>query len=588
MTPMTRSRGLLTTGAGAGSGSAARCFLDRRLTTSVLPDPWLARDGDAEFPAVIGNFTHIHVDALPLVLRKGVARRLFTRRTQMRTSAHAHSVVALLACLDITGAIIIGVKAQQPTSQTTGSADWDLTVPETVPDLNPDPRILEINLTAVVAQVEVSPGRRIEAWTFNGTIPGPLIRLSVGDRLIVHFTNRLPSPTTVHWHGLRVPIQMDGVPGASQAAVETGGTFTYDFIVPDAGLYWYHPHVMSAAQVGFGLYGAFLVDDRSETFKVPDERVFVLSDIDITEQGKLEDPQTGGSTGMAFGREGNTLLVNGRNHPRLTVRSGVTQRWRVVNAAKSRFFDLEPGDGMSFTKIGDDSGLQEYSQQLDSLVLAPGERADVLYTPTAKPGTEYAIHARLFNRGYGSVEARLGEELLDVLVADTPAVTPVPHPKVTRAIEPIAQAGATPVAIEFGIEQSPFDKTFNYTINGKPLDRIPPLKATAGETQIWTVTNTTAWSHPIHLHGFFFQVLNKDGTPRRPLQWKDTVSVPFKDRLTLIVRFDDRSGSWMYHCHILDHAEGGLMSVVRLSRPGEAPPPLPSEHTPHGHSTSGR
>ena len=192
----------------------------------------------------------------------------------------------------------------------------------------------------------------------------------MGDRLIVHFTNQLPSPTTVHWHGLRVPIQMDGVPGSSQAAVETGGTFTYDVVVPDAGLYWYHPHVMSAAQVGFGLYGAFLVDDPSETFKVPDERVFVLSDIDITERGKLEDPQTGGSTGMAFGREGNTLLVNGRNHPRLTVRSGVTQRWRVVNAAKSRFFDLEPGDGMSFTKIGDDSGLQEYSQQLDSLVLA--------------------------------------------------------------------------------------------------------------------------------------------------------------------------------------------------------------------------
>jgi FtsP/CotA-like multicopper oxidase with cupredoxin domain len=510
------------------------------------------------------------------------------RRLQMRTLTDASRfLVALVACCIIVAALIEG-RAQQPATEAAPSGGWNLTVPQTPQDLNPDPRILEINLIAEVAQVEVSPGLRVEAWTYNGAIPGPLIRLTVGDRLIVHFTNRLPSPTTVHWHGLRVPIQMDGVPGASQPPVETGSTFTYDFVVPDAGLYWYHPHVMSAAQVGFGLYGAFLVDDPSETFDVGEQRVIVLSDIDITERGTLEDPQSGGSTGMAFGREGNTLLINGRKHPRVVMRSGVTERWRVVNAAKSRFFDLEPGAGMSFTKIGDDSGLQEYSEQLDSLVLAPGERADVFYTATARPGTEYAIHARLFNRGYGSVEARVGEDILGIVMADSPAVAPVPHSRITRAIEPIAQEGATPIAIEFGIEQSTVDKTFNYTINGKPLDRIPPIRATVGETQIWTVTNTTAWSHPLHLHGFFFQVLDKDGKPRRPLQWKDTVSVPFKDRLSLIVRFDDRPGSWMYHCHVLDHAEGGLMSVVQLSRPGEPPAPLPSAHTHHVPSASGR
>lgn len=496
----------------------------------------------------------------------------------------ARAVAPLLAgCLI---AVVIGLEARQSAVDAAPPRGWNLTAPPAAPDLNPDPRILEINLIAEVASVEISPGQRVAAWTYNGTIPGPLIRLTVGDRLIVHFTNKLPSPTTVHWHGLRVPIQMDGVPGASQPPLDTGGTFTYDFIVPDAGLYWYHPHVMSATQVGFGLYGAFLVDDPSETFSIADQRVLVLSDIDVTDKGTLEDPGTGGSTGMAFGREGNTLLVNGRNHPRLTLRSGVTERWRVVNTAKSRFFQLDPGAGMSFTKIGDDGGLQEYSEQVETLVLAPGERADVFYTPTARPGTEYGMHALLFNRGYGSVEARRSEDLFAILMADTPPATPTPHPKVTRAIEPIDHAGATPVAMTFGIEQSSIDKTFNYTINGKPLDRIPPLKATVGETQIWTVTNTTAWSHPLHLHGFFFQVLDKDGKPRRPLQWKDTVSVPFKDSLKVIVRFDDRPGSWMYHCHILDHAEGGLMSAVQLSRPGEPPPPLPTPHSEHAHRTS--
>jgi FtsP/CotA-like multicopper oxidase with cupredoxin domain len=281
---------------------------------------------------------------------------------------------------------------------------------------------------------------------------------------------------------------------------------------------------------------------------------------------------------MAFGREGNTLLVNGRNHPRVTMRSGVTQRWRVVNAAKSRFFNLDPGPGIRFTKIGDDGGLQEYSEELESLVLAPGERADVFYTPDAKPGTEYGVHAYLFNRGFGSVEARQSEDLFNIVMADTPAVTPQPHPTVTRAIEVISQIDATQVAIEFGIDQRE-DKSFYYTINGKPLDAIPPVKAVVGETQLWKITNTTPWSHPFHLHGFFFQVLGKDGKPRRPLQWKDTISVPLKDSVTLVVRFDDRPGSWMYHCHILDHAEGGLMSAVQLSRPGEPAPPLPTAHT---------
>ena len=123
--------------------------------------------------------------------------------------------------------------------------------------------------------MEIAPGIKTDAWTYNGGIPGPLIRVHKGDRLIVHFTNHLPEPTTVHWHGIRVPIQMDGVPDVSQPPVETNGTFTYDFVLPDAGLYWYHPHVMSAAQVGFGLSGALLVDDPDEQVNVPDETVLV-------------------------------------------------------------------------------------------------------------------------------------------------------------------------------------------------------------------------------------------------------------------------------------------------------------------------
>ena len=162
-------------------------------------------------------------------------------------------------------------------------------------DRNPDPRVVEIDLTARVAEVEVAPNTRVKAWTYDGLLPGPLIRAKVGDRLIVHFTNQLPEPTTVHWHGVRVPIEMDGVPGISQPAVKPGESFIYDFVLRDAGLYWYHPHHMSAAQVGFGLYGALLVEDPDDGVGVADQVTMVLSDIGFDKNGTLEAADSGGS-----------------------------------------------------------------------------------------------------------------------------------------------------------------------------------------------------------------------------------------------------------------------------------------------------
>src|SRR4029450_3155144 len=131
----------------------------------------------------------------------------------------------------------------------------------------------------------------------------------------------------------RVPIQMDGVPGISQPEVRPGESFDYDFVVPDAGLFWYHPHVMSAAQVGFGLYGALLVEEQNAVVPPADELVLVLSDLSL-EDGKLPPADSGGVLGALLGREGNIVLVNGRQTPTLTFREGALQRWRIVNAAK--------------------------------------------------------------------------------------------------------------------------------------------------------------------------------------------------------------------------------------------------------------
>jgi FtsP/CotA-like multicopper oxidase with cupredoxin domain len=462
-------------------------------------------------------------------------------------------------------------------------AGWDTEFKLREPrDLNPDPAIAEIDLVARVAEVEVGPGERVRAWTYDGSLPGPLIRVRVGDRLIVHFKNELPQPSTVHWHGVRVPIEMDGVPGISQPDVETGGLFTYDFVVRDAGLYWYHPHVMSAAQVGFGLYGALLVEDPSDGVGVADQLTLVLSDIGFDQRGELESPESGGPAGMVFGREGAHLLVNGRKMPRLLARAGAPQRWRIVNTAKSRFFFLDL-EGQQFTKIGSDGGLQEHPITTDALLVTPGERADVIVTPKGAPGSTLTVRAMLYNRGYGSVEYRLVEDLFTIELTGQPAVSKWTMPSLKREIRVPKVEEATRMDIVLALPPQDGDGQSEFLVDGVPFWKAKPYLAKLGGTQLWVVRNDTSWDHPFHLHGFFFIPVDENGAPIRPIEWKDTINIPMKATARFLVTFDERPGTWMFHCHILDHADGGLMGTVHV---GDGPPKQHTHqrrHTDHKH-----
>jgi FtsP/CotA-like multicopper oxidase with cupredoxin domain len=426
-------------------------------------------------------------------------------------------------------------------------------------DTNPDPNVVEITLTATLAEVEVAPGKRVKAWTYDGGLPGPLIKTHVGNRLIVHFKNDLQQPTTVHWHGVRVPIEMDGVPDISQPEVKTGESFTYDFVVRDSGLYWYHPHVMSAAQVGYGLYGPLLVEDANDGVGIEDQLTLVLSDIGFNAKGELEPADSGGSAGMVFGREGDYVLANGRHRPVIKARSGAPQRWRIVNAAKSRFFYLDL-DGQEFTVIGVDGGIQEKPVKTDILLVTAGERVDVIVTPKGKAGMPLALRAMLYNRGYGSVEYRSVEDVLTIEFTNEAPVTAKPV-AVSRPMAVPSTAGATPVEMVLTLPPMQNNKS-EFRINGVPYWKAKPFRSKLGEKQVWTVKNDSDWDHPFHLHGFFFHVLDDNGEPVRPLALKDTVNVPMKSTVRLLVHFDERPGEWMIHCHILDHAEGGLMGTV--------------------------
>ena len=476
-----------------------------------------------------------------------------------------HCVRAIAVALAVAGCAPTAAEPPPPVG-------WDQDIRGTeLVDRNKDPEVVEVDLEARVAPVTFTGGVATEMWTYGGSVPGPLIRVPQGARLIVHFTNNLPSETTVHWHGIRLPADMDGVPDHSQPAVQPGQTFDYDFVVPDAGLFWYHPHVRSAVQVGQGLYGALLVEarkgfDRSRAGFAPElgpELVLVLSDVFLRDDGQLGDPTSGGDLATLFGREGNMVLVNGKVAPTVLARPGQRQRWRIVNAAISRYFQIGMA-GHTFTRIGSDGGLLTSAEETDVLVLTPGQREDVLVTPRGDAGAVLPVRWIPYDRGFGSTEFRPEEQIMNVrLTEDPPIVEPPPAlPTVLRDIQRLDVSGAGTRSIS--LTQSTIDGKLILGVDGVPSWEAEPLHAHVGETEVWTVTNLMKWDHPFHLHGFFLQSVDPvTGLVLSP-EWRDTLNVPRDGVIAFAVKYEDRPGMWMFHCHILDHADAGMMGMIHL------------------------
>ena len=422
-------------------------------------------------------------------------------------------------------------------------------------DKDPAPDVIEVDLEARPTEVEYLPGRKTVAWAYNGSVPGPRLEARVGQRVVVNFRNALPEATTIHWHGLRIPADMDGTT-AMQAPIPPGGTFRYAFELRDAGTFWYHPHVRSDAQVEKGLYGAIVVRGEGEPMAAV-EHTLVLDDVWLKADGSFASDSM--SSAMA-GRQGNVLLVNGRPRPIAEVRAGERQRWRFVNAANARYFRLSL-PGQTLTLIGVDGGLLEEPREVQDLLLTPGERVDVLVTPAGSPGAALDLVSLPYDRGHMTGGAPAAN-VMRLQYSGEPALSPVPLPTRLRTISAPSQSVRTRTLkltedMGAGMDAAPV-----FRINGEAFPNITRLQASLGETETWEVENATEMDHPVHLHGFFFQVLSRAGTPEPYRAWKDTVNVPARSTVRLSVRLDGFAGTWAYHCHILEHGERGMMGEL--------------------------
>src|SRR5580765_1596526 len=239
-------------------------------------------------------------------------------------------------------------------------------------------KMVVFELNAREVEWAYATGRSLRGFGFNGVVPGPLIEAEVGDTVQVRLTNELSQPTTIHWHGLRVPADMDGTE-AVQPPVEPGGAFEYRFVVPDAGTFWYHSHVNETEQLERGLYGALIVRGPDEP-TLDRERVLLLDDLKLDPNGDLAP--FGDEHEHHAGREGEVRLVNGRQEPELEIAAGQIERWRIVNASNTRYVRLSIGR-RPFSILGTDGGLISAPHEATEVLVTPGDRFDLAVGPFA-------------------------------------------------------------------------------------------------------------------------------------------------------------------------------------------------------------
>ena len=468
--------------------------------------------------------------------------------------------------------------------QTAAALGASLALPAVAaPAVRREGRIEQLIPSEYRAALDPASPVRTGVWSFNQQFPGPLLRYRRGDTARLAVSNQLPQETTVHWHGLRVPNGMDGVPGVTQVAIAPGGRFDYRFELRDSGTYWYHPHQASFEQVPRGLYGALIVEEDKPP-QVDQDVVWLLSDIKLDEQRQqVED--FGRILDIANdGRRGNQLLVNGQvagPERRIDVRSGERLRLRLINAASARFFRLSIAGHAARIVAWDGQGVTPHAVPEAGLTLGPGMRVDLIIDCMLKPGQRFELRdagrPKTASMVLGVIAYSAQPPLRRAPLTSSIAVppNPLPEPNLDKTSDHyiIFQGGmrGTPVIgsidgkasrIQDIMAREGLAWTMNYNAQHEhALMHEPLLHLSKGEHVVLHMMNETDFVHPMHLHGHFFRVLAVNGVANPLREWRDTVIMT--PRQSMDVAFvADNVGEWMYHCHILDHAAGGMMGTI--------------------------
>lgn len=448
-------------------------------------------------------------------------------------------------------------------------------------------------------------GHRFIGYGYNGQVPGPLIWASQGATVHVRYRNRIEWPSTVHWHGVRLDNRSDGAEGLTQDAVPPGGDFDYTVHLPDAGLFWYHPHRRDDILRDLGLYGNLLVTPtRGVLPPVNHEEVLMLDDLEVADQGVVpygaERP-----THALMGRFGNVLLVNGREDWSLEVPRGEVVRFLLTNVSNARTFNVSFG-GARIKLLGSDLSNFEREEWVESVVVAPAERylVDVRFGATGRVALENRVLAidHIFGRFFSQVDT-----LGIVRVSDRPArpdygtafaATPE-HRDVITGIDRFRKHFGRPpdrsLVVRMEAKGLPFvvdrflriDSVYFHPVEWSGTMPMMNWNSTSREVQwileepgsghrnmdihwefkvgevvkirIANLRHTLhAMQHPIHFHGQRFLVLAQNGVPNTNLAWKDTFLLPAGGSADILLEISN-PGTWMAHCHISEHLESGMM-----------------------------
>jgi FtsP/CotA-like multicopper oxidase with cupredoxin domain len=434
--------------------------------------------------------------------------------------------------------------------------------------------LLELDLEAGEHSVNIS-GKSAQLMTYNGQIPSPRLEVNPGDTVRINFTNNLSQSTNIHYHGLHIPIT--GNADNVFLHIPRGERLTYEFNIAKnhpAGLFWYHPHLhgLVAEQLFGGLAGLFVV--RGELDEIPEvktavEQFVILQDFALDNRGnRIPDSQLS----IMTGREGNIITVNGEVNPNFAIPTGKLLRLRILNASPSRFYQLSL-ENHPFYLIATDGGALTKPVELTELLLTPGERADILIQPSQEP-RQYRLLNLPYQRvgmgmmgggmmGRGMMRGNFNNEPQLLATVSYQAKTTPTLPTKLIAVEPLPTA---PKMRRFQLNHGMIPgQGMVFLFNGQPYQsqRID-TSVQLNTIEDWEIMNTGMMDHPFHVHGNPFQIISRNGQPEPYLAWRDVALVKQGESVVIRMAFRDFAGKTVYHCHILDHEDLGMMANLEI------------------------